>query len=104
MTVSRVQKMTENGVVFYVTADDCKHVRGLDSQKVHKKALFGSGFLLSDKAAEYSDNALRAAAGAAAAAGKTENAIQWELSKRELEIIKGLGSTGQNLGSQGENK
>ena len=50
-----------------------------ESQKEQGKSIFGGGLLLSDaKAAE------RVAAERAAA-------IEWELSEREWEIVKGLG-------------
>ena len=55
-------------------AEDVQHIRALDSQKKAGKAIYGAGFLLSEKAA-----AEKAAA------------HQWELSERELEIIKQLG-------------
>ena len=83
ITVSRVQKFVENGIKYKVKYSDCKHCCQLDSQKKHKKTLFGSGFLLSEKAA-----AEKAAAEKAAV--KKDIRIIWELSKRELDIIKSL--------------
>ena len=53
-------------------------MRSLDSQREAGKAIFGAGFFLSEKAAAEK-----------AAAEET-----WELSERELEIIKSLGSHG----------
>ncbi len=50
----------------------------MDAQKAHGKALFGSGFIASDKAA------------AAAAANKKDNVIIWELSEKEKQIISKL--------------
>lgn len=52
----------------------------LDAQKEHGKGIFGSGLLLSDRAA-----AERAAAERAAA-------HVWELSEREKNIVKSLGT------------
>lgn len=54
----------------------------MDAQKKHGKALFGSGFLASNKAAV-----------AAAAANKKDNVIVWELSPKELQIIETLGGS-----------
>jgi hypothetical protein len=66
------------------------------SKKKHGKALFGSGFIVSDKAATAAAAATAvakaaAAATAAAAAKNKDNIIVWELSKKEKEIIKSLG-------------
>ena len=57
----------------------------MDAQKKHGKTIFGSGFIASDKAAA-------AQAAAQAAANKKDNVIVWELSQKEKEIIKSLGS------------
>ncbi|MFK2214277.1 chromosome partitioning protein ParB, partial [Bacteroides fragilis] len=64
--------------------EDIYHIGGLDSQKPHKKSIFGSGFLLSEKAATEKAAAEKAAA-------EKDNIIIWELSEREMEIIKSLG-------------
>lgn len=84
LTVSHVQWMIEKGVSFQVGKGHAKHCRALASQKPHKKAIFGSGFLISDQAA-----ADQAAAEKAAAEAK--NVIVWELSEKERAIIAGLG-------------
>ena len=55
-----------------------KHCRCLASQKAHGKAIFGSGFLISEKAA------------AEKAAAEKVNAITWELSEKERIIIQSL--------------
>ena len=86
ITVSKVQKMVENGIEFKVDYSDCSHCSQLDSQKKHGKTLFGSGFLLSEKAA-----AEKAAAEKAAAENDTK--IIWELSPKELQIIETLGGS-----------
>ena len=80
LTVSMVQKYVELGIPFEIGKESVYHCGGLDSQKKHKKGLFGSGFLLSEKAA------------AEKAAAEKKNVIVWELSNREKEIIKSLGS------------
>jgi hypothetical protein len=88
LTVSMVQKFVENGVNYQLKKSDCVHCRWLDSQKNHKKVIFGSGFLLSDKAA--ADKA--AADQVSVAKQNTENpTIIWEISPRERKIIAGLG-------------
>ena len=85
VTVSQVAYIIERGISLKINKKDAKHCRGLDAQKKHKKSIFGSGFLLSEKAA-----AEKAAAEKAAA--EKDNVIVRELSQREREIIKSLGS------------
>lgn len=75
VTVSMLQKVVENGVALKIEKSHCAHIRQLDDQKKHGKTVFGSGFLLSEKAV---------------AEGKTT--ITFALSDRELKIIKSLGS------------
>jgi len=77
-TVSMIQKLTENGIDFRVSRADCHHYRQMDAQKAHGKAIFGSGFLLSEKAA------------AEKAAAEKNTAVIWELSEKEKQIIKSL--------------
>jgi len=89
LMVSDVQWIIERGISFSVSKTDTKHCRQLDAQRIHKKGLFGSGFLISERAA-----AERAAAERAAAERVFDNnSIVWELSKREIEIIKSLGNS-----------
>ena len=75
VTTAIVGTWCKYGVKYTVRAADCTFVRTLDSQRPLGKSIFGSGLLLSERAA-----AERAAA------------HRWELSERELEIIRGLGS------------
>ena len=71
---------------------DCRFVRRLDSQIAAKKAIFGSGFLISDKrAAEIRAAEIRAAEIRAAEIRAAEEVTEWELSPRERDIIRGLG-------------
>jgi len=86
VTVSKIAYCIENGISVTFDKKDLKHYRGMDAQKKHGKSLFGSGFLASNKAAA-------ATAAATAAVNKKDNVIVWELSQRELEIIKSLGSS-----------
>jgi hypothetical protein len=88
LTVSQVQKIIECGIRLCVLKNDVVHCRGLDSQKAHKKTLFGSGFLLSEKAAAEKAAAEKAAAEKAAA--EKNKIIEWPLSDREIKIIESL--------------
>ena len=78
LTVSMVQKWVQSGVPVKFSKTEIVHIRQLDSQKTHKKTLFGSGFLLSEKAAMEK------------VAMEKGNTVVWELSDREREIIKKL--------------
>lgn len=86
ITVSKVAYCVEKGISLTFDKKDLKHYRGMDAQKKHGKALFGSGFIASDKAAA-------TIAAATATTAEKDKVIVWELSQRELEIIKSLGSS-----------
>ena len=62
-----------------IRADECAFVRALDSQKAAKKALYGGGFLLSERAA------------AERAAAELRDVVAWPLSDEERALIRGLG-------------
>jgi len=84
MTVSDFAKYSLRHVDFGICRSECEFVRKLDSQT--DTAIFGGGYLISDRAA-----ADRAAADRAAAEREVQRKqIIWELSDREREIIKNL--------------
>ena len=87
-TVSGIAWIISRGVSIKLDKKHVKHYRGLDSQKKHGKAIFGSGFLLSKQAAAEQ----AAAEQAAAEQAKESFIIEWEISKKENEIIKSLGN------------
>lgn len=68
------QNLSKRGQRLCIKAEDAVFVRALDEQKALGKAIFGGGFLLSNKAA--ADKAA---------------AHVWALSEREQEIVRGLG-------------
>lgn len=82
-----MQWCVERGVSMRFKKEDLYRIRGLDSQKPHKKSIFGSGFLLSEKAAAEK----AAAENAEKEKVEKDNIIIWELSEREMKIIKSLG-------------
>ena len=94
LTATMLGYMAAHGTSLEIEAKDVYFIRGLDSQKESGKGLFGSGFLLSEKAAAEKAAAEKAAAEKAAAekaaAEKVDTNI-WELSDREREIVKSLG-------------
>ena len=73
LTAAMVQRYSKYGVSFAVMPEQCHFTRALDSQRSAGKAIFGSGYLLSKKAA------------AEKAAAK-----RWPLSDAEKEIVKRL--------------
>ena len=87
LTATMLCYMAAHGVSLEICADDVHFIRGLDAQKESGKALFGSGYLLSKKAA-----AEKAAAEKAAAEKvRVCDTNVWELSDREKKIVAGLG-------------
>ena len=84
LTAARIKRIAKYGQSLKIRAEDCAFIRVLDSQRGAGKAVFGGGFLLSEKAA-----AEKAAAEKAAA--EKAGAKIWELSEREKEIIRRLG-------------
>ena len=89
LTATMLGYMAAHGTSIEIEAKDVHFIRALDSQKESGKGLFGSGFLLSEKAAAEKAAAEKAAA-EKAAAEKVDTNI-WELSDREREIVKSLG-------------
>ena len=82
MTVSRLNKVGNAGVDFRVKASDVTFTRALDSQRAVRKAIYGGGYLLSErKAAELKAAELKAA----------EDVKVWLLSDKEKQIIGKLG-------------
>ena len=74
LTAAMLGYISKYGIDFRVRREDAASIRALDHQRAKKKSIFGSGFLLSEKAA-----AEKAAA------------ERWQLSEREWEIVRGLG-------------
>ena len=73
VTAAIMERYTKYGIDLKIKNNECEFIKRLDKQKEHKKAIFGGGLLLSERAA-----AERAAKHV------------WELSKREWEIVRGL--------------
>ena len=84
VTSTKLSYFSRYGVDFRVRRNESEHIRALDAQKETKQTIYGSGYLISEKAAAEKAAAEKAAAEKAAA-------TVWELSDREKEIIKNLG-------------
>ena len=87
LTATMLCYMAAHGVSLEICADDVHFIRGLDAQKESGKALFGSGYLLSKKAAAEKAAAEKAAAEKVMVCDTNV----WELSDREKKIVAGLG-------------
>jgi len=94
VTVSGISFMVEKGISIKIDKNQARYRRALDSQKSHGKAIFGSGFLISESAAlekaALEKAALEKAALEKAAAEKVYTMV-WELSEKEQQIIRSLG-------------
>ena len=75
ITSTKLSYFSKYGVEFKVRREESEHIRQLDAQKEKGSGIFGSGYLISEKAA-----AEKAAA------------EKWVLSDREIEIVKSLGN------------
>jgi hypothetical protein len=84
LTVSMVQKLVERGMPIQFDNKDLFHYQALDAQRKYNKSIFGNGFLLSEKAAAEKATAEKAT---------TEKVIKWELSEREMNIVRSLGES-----------
>ena len=79
ITAAIAQRWCHYGIEYRLEKDECIRIGALESMKAAGKSIFGSGFLLSPRAA-----AERAAAERAAA-------TRWQLSDRERAISSRLG-------------
>ena len=79
VTAAIAQRWCHYGIDYRLDWKDCRMIGALDAQRKAGRSIFGSGLLLSERAA-----AERAAAERAAA-------IRWPLSMRERELVRELG-------------
>ena len=77
ITATMLNYLCKYGIDFVLAKKDAYRINSLDSMKKKNKGIYGSGFLISEKAA-----AEKAAA------------EKWELSEREKEIVKKLSNQG----------
>lgn len=101
---SAVCRLAKYGQTLQIRAVDAVFVRALDAQRAEGKAIFGSGFLLSEQATVERTAVERAAAERAAveraaaeraaverAAAERAAATKWALSDRERALVQSLG-------------
>ena len=79
LTSTMAGRLARYGVPLKIKREDCYHIRVLDEQKKEDKAIYGSGYLLSDKAA-----AMKKEAQEKAPEKAQEKVYEWKLSEREL--------------------
>lgn len=91
ITPALMGKWVVRGVELKINASECHPVGTIDEMRAKGKSLFGTGFLISDRAA-----AERAAADRAAAERAAPE--RYRLSERERKIIDGLGETAASDG------
>lgn len=92
VAVAAILKKLSRYEVLQLRPEDCMFTRALDAQREQKKAIYGGGFLLREKAAAEKAAAEKATAEKAAAekaAAEKAAAIRWALSARERALLEG---------------
>ena len=87
LTAAAAYRLCRYGQELILSKRDTERIGALDAQRESGASIFGSGYLLSERAAAERAAAERAAAERAAAE-------HWKLSERELEIVRSLGDGG----------
>jgi len=88
ITSTRCGQFSRYGIDFRVPVSESVHIRQLDAQKEQDKAIFGSGYLISERMKQEKEKAEREKAEREKA--EREKAERWELSEREMGIVRSL--------------
>ena len=83
VTMANLYPYNKYGIEFTITRDESTRISALDMQRKSKKAIFGCGLLLSERLTAEREKAEREKA-------EREKAERFELSEREIAIIKDL--------------
>ena len=83
ITASWLNQCSRLGIEFSVPVAESEGISGLDSQKASGKAIYGKGYIVSDRVKAEREKAEREKA-------EREKAERWALSERELAIIERL--------------
>ena len=83
ITATRVCQFSRYGIDFSVPVSESNVINRLDSQVASGKTIYGKGYLVSERVKAEREKAEREKA-------EREKAERWELSQRELDIIKSL--------------
>lgn len=86
ITATRVCQFSRYGIDFAVPVSESKVINRLDSQVASGKAIYGKGYLVSERVKAEREKAEREKA----ERDEREKSERWELSQRELDIIKSL--------------
>ena len=89
VTSAFVARLSRYGIDFSVSRAESVSIDALDAQKEQGRAIYGKGYLVSERAAAERAAAERAAAERAAV--ERAAAIRFALSPREMEIVRSLG-------------
>lgn len=89
ITAARLGKLVKHGISLKVRHNEAVSVSTLDAQRPYKKAIFGNGYLISREATERVEEATERVE-EAIEREEEANRIVWELSPRELSIIRDL--------------
>jgi hypothetical protein len=92
ITSTKVAWFSKYGVEFSVPENESCAISALDAQKKRGKVIFGTGFIISERAAAERAAAERTAAERAAAERTATEC--WQLSDREKEIVSRLSQSG----------
>lgn len=94
LMVSMLEPISRNGIEFAVSKNEAEKVRTIDAMNQIGKQLYGSGFILGDKAAAAKEAAAKEAeAKEAAAKEAAAKEHTFELSERERAIVEKLNGT-----------
>ena len=83
ITSTRCGQFSHYGIDFVVPVSESHHTRALDAQREADKAIYGSGYLISERLKQEKEKAEREKA-------EREKAERWTLSEREMEIVRSL--------------
>ena len=89
LTAPMLARYSKYGVEFGVGPAECAFARALDAQKEAGKSIYGSGYLLSGRAAAQREQAERAVL--ARGGVNFSGALKWPLSERERKVVEALG-------------
>lgn len=90
ITAAMINNYCKHGIALKINRADCVSIRALDQQREHKKAIFGGGLLLSDKAAARNAAAKNTMKVSSLSTHNHGAPRTWELSDRERKIVEQL--------------
>ena len=93
ITAPFIGQLSRLGIEFSVPVSESESISGLDSQKEKGRAIYGKGYIVSEQVYAEREKAEREKAEREKA--EREKAERWELSAREMEIVKRLTEAGR---------